>query len=150
MREETNIEDSLGFALHLSSYIFKANMKERLNAAGFNITPEEFIFIFSMPDGQTAQSVMIKKLLKDKTTMTRLIDRLVKKEWVERSENNQDRREHMIQLTKKGWDIRKKGYPVSYDFSSDVLHGVSQDHIKIARQVMRQIINNLSKDGSRE
>ncbi|WP_244279940.1 MarR family winged helix-turn-helix transcriptional regulator [Leptospira brenneri] len=51
-------------------------------------------------------------LVKDKTTVSRLVDGWVKKSWVKREVSPEDKRYYILRLTKKGREIWEKGLPV--------------------------------------
>ena len=141
--QEFRIEDSFGFSLHHASYIFKARLRERFAAAGIDATPEEFVFLFLIPKGGAAQGVLTEKSLKEKTTVTRLIDRLVDKGWVARSENSNNRREQIIKVTARGWKIRDKILPLVREHVQAATKDIHPDHLALSRKVLNQIIDNL-------
>lgn len=58
------------------------------------------------------QKVLSERLVKDKTTVSRLVDGWVKKSWVKREVSPQDKRNYVLRLTKKGKEIWEKGLPI--------------------------------------
>lgn len=142
--EEFKIEDVFGYALHHASYIFKASMKDQFRDADINVTPEEFIFLFLIPEEGAPQSILTKKTLKDKTTVTRLVDRMVAKGWVRRIENDKNRREQLIFTTPGGREIKQKIMPLTQKFLSIATKGMAADEIERTRQTLNKIIENLS------
>lgn len=136
--------ETIGFALHHASYAFKTSLKASLKAAGLDMTPEEFIFLSTVPDGGAPQATLSRKALKDKTTITRLIDRLVAKGWVTRRENPSNRREQVILITKEGQSVRATAIKAAVQTTSDALVGISAEEIEVAKLVLRKIVTNLA------
>jgi DNA-binding MarR family transcriptional regulator len=141
--DEFNIEDSFGYSLHHASYIFKASLKDRFQTAGINVTPEEFVFLFLIPEEGATQNLLTRKSLKDKTTITRLVDRLVSKGWINRVENDQNRREQVINTTKAGRRIKQSLMQIAGEFVADVTKGISAKEIEQSRKTLNQITMNL-------
>lgn len=138
-----NIEDSFGYALHHASYIFKATLKERFQAADLNVTPEEFVFLFLIPEEGATQNLLTRKSLKDKTTITRLIDRLVGKGWISRVENDQNRREQIINVTDDGRMVKQNLMLIAREFIADVTKGMRPTEIEQSRKTLIQLTQNL-------
>ena len=141
---EFRIEDSFGYALHHASYVFKAAMKDRFKDAKINVTPEEFVFLFLIPDDGVSQSLLTKKSLKDKTTITRLVDRMVDKGWIRRVENDKNRREQLVFTTTEGKKNKLQLMQIAQDLVSAVTKGLDTGEIEQSRKILNQIIINLT------
>lgn len=141
---EFSIENTFGYALHHASYVFKASMKDRFRAAGVNVTPEEFVFLFLIPGDGAPQSLLTKKSLKDKTTITRLVDRLVTKGWITRMENENNRREQLIFTTDEGAEIKQQLMPIALELITIATNGLDPDEIETSRKILTKIILNLT------
>lgn len=59
-----------------------------------------------------SQKDLSDRLVKDKTTVSRLVDGWVKKAWVKREVSLQDKRYYHLRFTKKGKDVWEKGLPI--------------------------------------
>lgn len=138
-------ENSLGFALHHASFVFKAAMKDQFRALGINLTPEEFVFLACVPMSGALQSELAVKSLKDKAATTRLIDKLVTKELVTREENSSDRREQIITKTKSGSQLLAKAIKAAGVVTEKALAGVPVDQVEPARALLLSITQNLQK-----
>ena len=136
-------EDSIGYALHLASFVFKTAMKSHFKAAGLDITPEEFVFLFSVPEGGDTQRNLTKAALKDKTTITRMVDRLVGKGWVERHENPESRREQIISTTSSGLQLKGQLLPTVFQLVSKATAGIDAGDLEITKKTLRHLTANL-------
>jgi len=139
-----NIEDIFGYALHHASYTFRAAMKEKFRTADLNVTVEEFIFLFLIPKEGAPQSLLTKKSLKDKTTITRLVDRLVTKGWITRAENAKNRREQLISLTPDGLKMKQKLFPIIMEYIGFATRGIEKEEIERTRLTLNKIVANLT------
>ncbi|TGL86009.1 MarR family transcriptional regulator [Leptospira congkakensis] len=74
---------------------------------------EEWMQILPLVESESLnQKVLSERLVKDKTTVSRLVDGWVKKSWVKREVSPQDKRNYVLRLTKKGKEIWEKGLPI--------------------------------------
>jgi DNA-binding MarR family transcriptional regulator len=90
------------------------------------------------------QKELCRELGKKPANITRILDRLENKKWVERRLNPADRRSSLIFLTLSGEQIIEK---VSKDFeaySSWFIAGVSNEEEQIFRNVLEKIDKNIT------
>lgn len=139
------IEETFGYALHHSSYLFKAALKDQFQEAGINLTPEEFVFLYLVPARGDTQNRLTKKSLKDKTTITRLVDRMVEKGYLHRRENDQNRREQILYLTQHALDLKQELDPLLKAFVTSATKGLEDQEIELARRTLNKLMLNLSR-----
>lgn len=141
-----SISDELhtpGYLLQQASFAFKAALKRAFADAGLDTTPEEFLLLSRIPPEGEIQKVLTQHSLKDKTTITRLLDRLVDKGWVTRALDPKNRRQQMITLSAEGSFQRQQMMVVFAQVQTQALKHLSQEDLKRATQVLRQMMSNL-------
>lgn len=132
-----------GYLLQQASFAFKAALKREFADAGIDTTPEEFLLLSRIPPEGEIQKVLTQHSLKDKTTITRLLDRLVDKGWVTRALDPKNRRQQMITLSTEGSFQRQQMIAVFAQVQTQALKQLSQEDLKRATQVLRQMMSNL-------
>jgi len=137
-------EDSLGYLLHHLMYVFRQGLARRCAEQGYKVTHEEImvLMLLRQDDGLT-QTHIAKVLAKDKAVITRLLNRLVQKGYVERLPDKSDRRLVRAFLTTEGTGLSQQLFPMVLDYVSEVLNGVEQQEFDSTFRVLRQILNNL-------
>lgn len=138
-----NLENTLGFTLHHSSYQFKTAIKLALHSAKINVTNEEFILLFLTPSSSIEQSDLIVKTKKDKTNVARLLARLVEKGYLSRQEST-NRRQQTISLTVEGQQVRETILPILSELMTTIFEGITSDELEITRLTLNKISKNLS------
>lgn len=74
---------------------------------------EEWMQLLPLTESETvSQKDLSDRLVKDKTTVSRLVDGWVKKAWVKREVSSHDKRFYILRFTKKGKEIWEKGLPI--------------------------------------
>lgn len=102
-----DISASLTYHITKTGNVLRQLAAKRLKDAGLDITPEESVLLNQLWD-QDNQSVsqLGKWTVKGPSTLTRQIDGLAKKGYVERWHGSQDRRMVFVRLSEKGKALR--------------------------------------------
>jgi MarR family multiple antibiotic resistance transcriptional regulator len=102
----TNTADIPNVKLHLGLLIHLANQfKDQLISQYFSatdITAAQFKVLISIYKGFTSPREISKNLLMDAGAMSRMIERMVKRELIVRNPNPDDKRQVILALTDKG------------------------------------------------
>ncbi|KFC09273.1 multiple antibiotic resistance protein [Trabulsiella guamensis ATCC 49490] len=102
----TNTTDNPNIKLHLGLLIHLANQfKDQLINQYFSatdITAAQFKVLISIYKGFTSPVEISKNLLMDAGAMSRMIERMVKRELIVRNPNPDDKRQVILALTDKG------------------------------------------------
>ncbi|WP_315117316.1 MarR family transcriptional regulator [uncultured Clostridium sp.] len=139
-----NLDDCIGI-------ITSRGTKEIVDAfnhklALHDITRVQWIALYYIGEyeGITQKDLSDKMNIKE-STVARLIDRMEKEGTVERIKNSEDRRVTKLHLTEKGKEKREAVIPIGEEFSRDGIDGISQEHLKIFKEVLRKIIINVNE-----
>ena len=138
-----NIENTLGFAVHKSSYLIKQCVKRVIEKEGIRATAEDFMLMALLDEVGVPQAILLQKTGKDKTTLARQIDRLAQKNWVIRVQTHDDRRSQEILLTSRGAVIKEKMIDSVKKCIAEAIAGIDPVAIEDARKVLIKVANNL-------
>lgn len=86
----------------ISSFLIDLQRLFRLNISIKDLTYSQTLAMISIPDDGIEMSELAWKLGLDNSTVTRLVIRLEKKNWVERKQSQRDQRAIEVFLTDKG------------------------------------------------
>ena len=83
--------------------------QRRMNEAGLAITIDQWLVLHAIEDKPgIAQLEIAEQVFKDAASVTRIIDLLIKKEYLQRNTHESDRRRFSLELTKQGNAIVKQ------------------------------------------
>ncbi|MCG8667994.1 MAG: MarR family transcriptional regulator [Pseudomonadales bacterium] len=103
-----DISDSLTYHITKTGNLLRQVTAKRIRSAGINLTPEESALMNQLWDKNTQTiSELGQWSVKDSSTLTRQIDGLVKKGYVERNHGIDDRRQVFVSLTTAGKQLKK-------------------------------------------
>ena len=128
---------------------FRQFVQQKLKQHKFDLTFEMLQIIVHLweNDGVNQQEIA-NATLKDKASLTYLIDNLTRRELVYRQEDTNDRRNKLIFLTPQGWQLKEVILPWVEDMCVAANAGIPTYDFEKAMRVLRQVINNLKESQS--
>jgi len=138
------LEQAFGFHVNRVSYLMTEEIEKRFAQAGLPIVAQDFAILFRLfSSGTLSQADIVHLMMRDKTTVTRRLDGLVKKGLIARSPNAEDRRRFDIHLTKEGKAILDTAFPLARDFQKELVQDIPQQDKEITIQVLKKVMGSL-------
>ena len=98
------------------------------------------LFLNEYPD--LTQKEIAELVFKDNASMTRMINTMVKKKYLKRSMNNEDRRRYKIEITKKGRQVLETLPPIIQKNRKTSLIGITKNELKQLEIILNKIRSN--------
>jgi len=119
-------------------------IQARIKENQLNITYEmlEVLMCLWEKDGINQQEIA-SRIIKEKASMTYLIDNLSKRELVKREEDENDRRNNLIYLTKKGKHLQEELLPWAMEMYTTASADLSADAIISSTKLIQQLTRNI-------
>lgn len=135
------INKSFGFQLNFTTRNMRRYSNDALKRANLDITVDHWgiLRILEENNGQLNASQLSSTMLKDKPTVTRMIDVIVKKKLVERIPDPNDRRATIIQLTKAGYARAKSARSVVSKVRTDMSQQLTERDFKDLERILTRI-----------
>ncbi|MFV2038111.1 MAG: MarR family winged helix-turn-helix transcriptional regulator [Paracoccaceae bacterium] len=129
------------------SALARRELAMRFRAAGHDVSAEEWAILMLLwrEDGQNPGE-MSARTVRDPTTMTRLVDSMVRKGVVTRQADENDRRRSRICLTQMGRELQAILVPLAMPMINDAMRGISQADGEVAVRVLSRMTQNLSQN----
>jgi MarR family transcriptional regulator, transcriptional regulator for hemolysin len=138
------LEDNPGYHIGRTYKIMHFGIQKFLEKGEFCITSDQWIIlVFLMHKGEAPQQFLAKITSKDKATITRVIDDLEKKNFVNRVPGKIDRREKMICLTKIGEQYTKKAIPFMEKMGKSMMKNITNEEYKTLKIILKKITDNI-------
>lgn len=130
--------------------ITRKNMRNRLQKVltkrGYDVTAEQLIVLCNLYDREGMNQQLISEILdNNKTSTTRMIDGLEKRNLAVRVPDKIDRRQNMIYLTHEGKSLCPKLVEVVDEVHKEALKGVTKKQLMGCKKVLEIIMSNLSE-----
>ena len=118
----------------------------RLCEHGLSLTRQQVILLKTLfHDGPLPQNNLAFLTDRDKTSLTRLLSGMEKKNLVARIASVEDKRVNLIHLTKNGEKVLSEAGPVLLLIIRELQEGIAQEDQKVVIAVMKQIQQNIEK-----
>jgi len=139
-------DSAIGFVVGRTSHILRNAFRVTFSAAGQGITPDEWGILNRLweQDGQRPGD-LANSTIRDRSTVTRLLDGMVKKGLVRREVDPNDRRALRTWLTPEGRDLRNKLIPVVEGLLSRTTRGISENDLRTTVKTLRRFQSNLTE-----
>lgn len=123
--------------------LYRMYAQKKLREHGFKITIDQWLVIKCILENPTiTQHELSELVFKDNASVTRIIDLLVKANYLEKEINPEDRRKFILHVTQKGEEIIKNVQEIVLQNRNKALKGIDAKELEIADAVLRKIITN--------
>ena len=146
MKSAESIDVQKEFA-HINSQVhiaFRQYLQQKLKEHKIDLTFEMLqIMKYLWENDGTNQQEIANATLKDKASLTYLIDNLTRRELVYRQEDSSDRRNKLIFLTDQGWQLQAVVLPWVKDMYEAAKADIPACEFTNTMQILRKVIANL-------
>jgi DNA-binding MarR family transcriptional regulator len=133
---------SIGYWCSIAAHQYFARLQEKLKH--LDITHWFYVLlVIEEGKGALSQKELADKLDLDKVSMTRALDHLGEKGYVERCECAGDRRKYLIKLTAKAKPAVKAIRKAYVELNDEALHGVKKADRATFLEHLTRMVNNL-------
>ncbi|MDO0825252.1 MarR family winged helix-turn-helix transcriptional regulator [Desulfosporosinus nitroreducens] len=144
--KDFNIDDSLGFIVAKTNYFMKTYFSKLIKDNGLNVTTEQWAILNAVYHNLGAsQTDLARACLKDKTNVTRILDLLVKKGYVVRNIDINDRRIYSITLTEQGGNALERLIDISNNANKACISDLNKDEYQELVRSLRIISSSIEK-----
>ncbi|WP_420578046.1 MarR family winged helix-turn-helix transcriptional regulator [Ekhidna sp.] len=91
--------------------VVRHDLISRFKEKKVNITPEQWVILSKIGEQDMYQTDLANMSFRDKPTVSRIVDLLVKKKLVERVRDKTDGRKYHVRITPKGNNVIRKATP---------------------------------------
>ncbi|MBB6330617.1 DNA-binding MarR family transcriptional regulator [Chryseobacterium sediminis] len=154
MPEKQNNISELALELGLAMSEMKSRLRQKIQTIVNEYDPDlsfeliEILGLLTRNNGINQQEIG-NKVSKDKSSITYLINSLVKRDLVERIADKNDRRNKQIFLTPKGKEIVETVYPWALDLYKKAVDNIEEEEIIKALLLVKKMTANLEESGSK-
>lgn len=117
--------------------------QRRLNDAGLDITIDQWLVLNTIETfPHVSQLEIADRVFKDAASVTRIVDLLIRKGYLQRQSHPVDRRRFTLELTSPGKTLVKQVNKISEENRNIGLKGISEADLEHLKGTLTTIINN--------
>jgi DNA-binding MarR family transcriptional regulator len=133
-----HLEDSLGFLIFRADLKLKNEFIRKMKP--FDLTPDHWVVLncLCIRDGIN-QTELAEQAYKDRASLTRILDRMVKKGWIMRKNDPADRRSYLVYITELGRSVKQQAEPHDLENIRDVTAHMTEEEIYLLKKLARKL-----------
>lgn len=141
-----NITDVIFYTIEKAIKSYRKFAQKRIDQAKLDITIDQWLVLNCLSKNENiSQNKLAELIFKDVASVTRIIDLLVKKEYLIRSFHSSDRRRFNLTITDKGDAIIRETSRIVNENRSTALENISAEEVKQADLILQKLIANCEK-----
>jgi DNA-binding MarR family transcriptional regulator len=141
------LDQVLFFTLEKSIKTYRQFAQRQLDQTNNDITIDQWLVLKSIQDWpDISQHQIAENVFKDYASVTRMIELLVKKEYLLREFHSTDRRRFNLTITKRGQSVIQKVIPVITANRKQALKSLTKEEIETSKAFLNRIIENCKTD----
>ena len=143
---QKNLRDkSIGAQMAIALQLMKRKNHQAILNSGYKITMEQLVVLeILLNNGDMNMTVLSKTVWKQNANITRIVDKLEKRQLVIRKDVEGDRRAHLVSITDEGKELFKNVIPIIIDVYTDITSDISEKEKITTLRVLNKIISHLS------
>ena len=140
-------ENSLGAQMAIALQLIKRTNQQAITNAGLIITMEQLAVLEILNfQGDMNMTELSHAVWKQNANITRIIDKLEKRNLVIRKAVEGDRRANLLSITTKGRQVFNKTIPILNEVNNKAGADISQKEEDITLRTLKKIIDHLSEN----
>ncbi|MBK6574271.1 MAG: MarR family transcriptional regulator [Saprospiraceae bacterium] len=140
------IDQIIFYSVEKSIKSYRQFAQKCIDKKGLDITIDQWLVLKTIENnaGMTQQQIAIN-VFKDYASITRIIEILVTKKYLERDFHSADRRRFDLSITKLGFETLKRLTPIIESNRKQAHNGITNSEIELLKNVLNKITENVSK-----
>ena len=149
MKERQEVEKLDGiifYTMDKAIRTYRQYAQKQLKDAGFSITIDQWLIIKGILENPgLSQQELAKIVFKDNASVTRMIELLVKGEYLKRATHTTDRRRENLIVTPAGKKVITDVQKIVLKNRARALDGIDQKRVESMKETLQAIIENCEK-----
>ncbi len=137
-KNQFNLQDSLGYHFNVIFTHIKKSMEAKLKP--YNLTHLQFSILINLyKNNVTTQKELLKYTYGDETSITRLVDRLELKGYLQRVQCSTDKRRKNLVLTSEGIALTEEVITCAQEVNSELIKNLTEEEATQLLQLLQKI-----------
>lgn len=137
----------IGVYIDRTYKVVRQDLINRFKNAGLDVTPEQFVILSKLEGTEMSQTDLASDSFKDKPTVSRILDLLVRKGFVVRQQDPSDGRRYIVSLTKEGNNLLSEAKPHVYESREKGWKNLKETEYEQLKMLLDKIFSNYTNGG---
>ena len=138
------LDNALTFVMHGTYQRIRSFAYREFAAHGIEVTPEQWMVLVRLWQHEPISQADLGEItMRDRPTMTRILDGMEARGWIERGRDPDDARIRLVRLSAEGRALRKQMVPIARAIVRRAEAGIPEADLVTTRETLRRIAANL-------
>lgn len=140
-----NHEDIILHWVNRLGILSRSELSHRFKLAGFSVSAEEWALLLHLwRNGAQTPSQLAALTFKDRTTVTRLVDSMVRKGFAMRREDPKDRRRSLVECSQSGVSLRDKLIPIAEEMIMALTAEINAGDLAVTLKTLKKMTQKMT------
>jgi DNA-binding MarR family transcriptional regulator len=141
-----NLNSVIFYNIEEAIKTYRMYAQNQLKINHLKITIDQWLVLKCLKENpKSTQIELAEKVFKDNASITRIIDLLVKADFLHREINPKDRRKTVLKITQSGQKILDDVYKIVLKNRAKALENISSEEIETVNTILKKISYNCKK-----
>lgn len=119
-------------------------LAQQFHEAAIDMTAEQWgAILILLNEGAMTQAQLGERLHLEKSSVSRLTDRLEKRDWIARTNDPNDSRQKIVNPTRRAQDTVEHCAAIARDILEDAQAGMTEEEMLALRSLLSRLVSNL-------
>jgi MarR family transcriptional regulator, transcriptional regulator for hemolysin len=138
-----NLDEVIFYTLEKSIKVYRKFAQNQILKNGYDITIDQWLVLKTLQENKhLSQNQIAELVFKDFASITRIIELLVKKNYIHRKINTADRRKFELEISDEGNKIIENIYPIILENRKQALTGLATEELIDLKTQLEKLITN--------
>lgn len=139
-----HLEDSAGYLIYRVGRLLRFRAGQYFRDRNLDLSPEQWGLLLQIAEkGEPTMSDLVDTTVGDHPNVTRLVNGLVRMGYVERMQNPEDKRSHLISVTADGTSLIEDVFPDVTEAKAVFFEGLDQREVTALVKSLQVVLGNL-------
>ena len=141
-----NLNSVIFYNIEEAIKTYRMYAQNQLKINDLKITIDQWLVLKCLKENPNATQIeLAEKVFKDNASITRIVELLVKANFLQREINQSDRRKMNLKITTSGEKILEDVYKIVLKNRAKALEGITAEEIESVNSILKKISSNCKK-----
>lgn len=141
-----NLNSVIFYNIEEAIKTYRMYAQNQLKINDLKITIDQWLVLKCLKENPNATQIeLAEKVFKDNASITRIVELLVKANFLQREINQSDRRKMNLKITTSGEKILEDVYKIALKNRAKALEGITTEEIESVNAILKKISSNCKK-----
>lgn len=139
------LNGKIGSLIYITGTLVRGLSSQTFTEKGYNLTPDQYIILSLLLDNEEIkyQRQIAEIIFKDRANVSRIIDILKEKGFIEKIPDSNGRKIYKLIVTEKGKEAREEIFPIEKEIRKMITKNISDEELNVMFHTLEKMNLNI-------